>query len=68
MPMTPLNGDAENVAEINDLADELRRRSAKFVPYVRQDHGGVAHTRETDDRKAQQLAAWKRVADIVHAR
>jgi len=24
--------------------------------------------RETDDKKAQQLAAWKRVADIVHGR
>lgn len=39
--MTPLNGDAENVAEINALVDELRRCSAKFVPYVHQNHGGV---------------------------
>lgn len=41
MPMTPLNGDAGSVAEINALVDKLRRRSAKFVPYVHQDHGGV---------------------------
>jgi len=41
MPITPFDCDAENVAEINALVDRLRRRSAKFVPYVHPDHGGV---------------------------
>ena len=41
MPMTPLNGEAENVAEINALVDDLRRRSARFVPYVQRGRGGV---------------------------
>lgn len=68
MPMTPLKGDAENLAAINVFVEELRRRSARLELGARLAARRYVTTKVIQNRFVQNKRATNVGADILRLR